>query len=63
MEFFSDRWLLWSAFLVPALAVLAAAKRAGKPSWLVDLAGFVAFVSALLLGMGLIHLAVCRLIP
>ncbi|HTM68143.1 MAG TPA: hypothetical protein VL426_02485 [Candidatus Binatia bacterium] len=63
MEFFSDHWLLWTCFLIPALAAMAAEKAAGRPLWIAGPARFAAFVAACLLGMGLIHVAVDLLIP
>ncbi len=58
MEFFSDHWLLWVAFLVPALVVYAVTKAAGKARRLGEFAGVVAYVAGILLGFGLIHVVV-----
>lgn len=63
MEFFSDHWLLWTCFFAPSVALLCAAKLAGKRLPYADAFGFVAYASGFLLVMGLIHVVVGWIIP
>lgn len=65
MEFFSDHWVLWTCFLVPALFWIAVADyrrltspQASPPLPGLGLARFVAWTATILLVVGLIHVLV-----
>lgn len=55
MEFFTDHWVLWACFFVPAMLWLAASKLANSPLRGAGLARVVAYIAGLLLVFALIH--------